>query len=135
MIKDKNNLKIVKKQIAKVANQSLEVGYFAGVNYADGQSVASVAGFQEFGTSKIPKRATLAPSFDKMVGSNRYRFSLLNKDNPWQFLGAEMVNRLKSEIVSFSSPANRPNTVRIKGRDNPLIHTGLMLNSVRFRIK
>ena len=49
-------------------------------------------------------------------------------------LGNKAQDDIKAEIVSLSTPPNSPLTIELKGSQNPLIDSGLMKDSVRWKI-
>jgi len=49
-------------------------------------------------------------------------------------LGTVIKDELQNSIRDIRAPANAASTVAIKGFDNPMIHTGHMLNSVTYKV-
>lgn len=51
-------------------------------------------------------------------------------------IGQQVESDVKAKMVALKEPGNAPSTIRKKmGVDNPLIDTGVMLNSVRYAVK
>jgi hypothetical protein len=49
-------------------------------------------------------------------------------------MGDRIKGQLQASIKALKSPANAPSTVRRKGFDQPLIDTGVMWNSVDYKV-
>ena len=133
-IDDKKMLKALMKQKA-----TLEVGFW-GDTYSDGESVASVAAFNEFGGGYTPPR----PFMRNCVKRNKRKWRNAVQDRlpvtmdakkTFQTLGEDMVEDLKMEIYRTNTPPNAPSTIKRKGFNKPLIDTGKMVSSVRMRVK
>ena len=115
----------------------------------DISEVASIAAWQEFGTTKpgngIPERPFMRTSFQE----NQRKYARLGKmawekvlkgqwsiEKALDILGMEAQADIQEKIVEIRTPANRPSTIaKKKGADNPLIHFGQMLQSVQFTKK
>ena len=50
-------------------------------------------------------------------------------------LGLLVQTDIQNTIRALQDPPNAPATIRAKGSDNPLIDTGVMLNSIRYAVK
>jgi hypothetical protein len=122
---------------AKVVN----VGFLEGATYPNGQNVAQVAFWNEFGTKTAPPR----PFFRSMIQEksptwgNALRMNLKATDYDAQKTLARMGVGIKDQLVgsinSFTSPALSPVTVARKGFAKPLVDTSLMLRSVDFEVE
>lgn len=132
--------------IEQMRDGSVSVGFFKDTEpYPDGQPVAQVAHWNEFGrTMKNGKR--LAPrSF--------MRSTLHAKENDWRAKCAELIktglhadaimeqmgNLIKGDIQETISRiaaagGNAPFTIRKKGFDAPLVHTAHMLKTVSYKV-
>lgn len=109
----------------------------------DGQSttVAQVAKWNEFGTSRIPERSFIRSTFDER---NRAYSALVEKLILLVYLRQETVlgtlailgqmieTDIKNKIVTLRDPPNAPGTIKKKKSSNPLIDTGQMKNSIRY---
>jgi len=123
-----------------------KVGFNKGLGKYPGQNVSifEVAMFNEFGTEDMPER----PFLRVTVKENRQEYlsiikNLLNAmlwgkmpaDTAIKALGLKAVADIKNKIDTLSEPPNADLTVDIKGFDNPLVHTGLMKQSVNFEVQ
>jgi hypothetical protein len=116
----------------------LEYGYFPNATYPNGTFVASVAAWNQYGTSKIPQRpffsyanVTLNKKIRKIFKSHH------EVDNKALNLIGEMtVNNLKKSILGYgiSYVPNHPSTIVAKGSSKPLIDTGRLLNSATYKV-
>ena len=111
----------------------------------DGVSVAEYAGFNEFGTSRIPSRPFMRTSFDnyqqrmiqlistlenQMVTGTVTYSQLLNK------VGLTMIPAIKDTITGGSWVPNTAYTISMKGGGKPpLIDSSTMLKSVTYAIR
>ena len=133
------------KNAGKGGVDGVDVGYFASAKYDDKNStpVASVAATHEFGTSdgRIPERATMRPG----VKQAQFRLKRLLRQNidPEKMvvdetlagkLGLTLQNTIQRKIRDLRTPINAESTVKAKGSSNPLIDTGLMIDSVTYEV-
>lgn len=49
-------------------------------------------------------------------------------------IGHAAVEQMKSEIIKFKSPHNAPLTIANKGKDDPLVDTGVLRDAIDYRI-
>lgn len=124
-------------------NVTLRVGFLEGATYPDGQSVAAVAAFNEYG---VPSRGQPPrPFFRTMVAEktagwgNAIAVNLVDAnydaDVAMRRVGEGIKGQLQDSIRDLTQPPLKPSTVQRKGFDKPLIDTGHMLNSVDFDTK
>ena len=138
--------KIVK-NLSKDNTYSAQIGFW-GNTYPDGIPVAQVAAWNEEGhmtkTGSVPARPFIRlRTFDRHLKHDiidRYVYyvnyvalGLLTWKQLHDKLGAEIRDRMKQAIIEFDDPPNKPYTVMLKGFNDPLIETRLMLNSVKNR--
>lgn len=126
--------------IGRKMSGSVKVGFLSGATYPDGTSVAQAAFWNEYGTTRIPSR----PFFRTMISRESPGWGVLlagaakhydyNSDTVLQFMGTKIAEQLQQSIVEWKDPPNAPSTVRIKGFNKPLIHHGIMQNSVDFEV-
>lgn len=119
---------------------SVKVGFLEGATYPDGTNVASVAFFNEYGTTKIPPR----PFFRSMIEEKSVEWPDLMARAAKHFdydgqkvleaVGQVVAEELQQSIVGWQEPPNAPYTVAQKGFNKPLIHTGHMQNSIDFEV-
>lgn len=150
---DTSQLDKLKKRLENLAKHTGEVGFFQEDTYSDngsdrdGHPVASIAyannyGVQVVGDVPIPMRPFFTLAVEEMkrsfhsdisnvvrsvMNGASYRTSFTNYLRGFR-------NTVQMEIMSSNSPPNRPKTVMIKGRNDPLIDSGKMLKSTRYRI-
>ena len=91
--------------------------------------------YNEYGTSRIPERPfvrTSARSIKKKIPS-----LIEFNDNKIEVKKiAEVAEKdMKRTIDRWSEPPNAPGTVRIKGKNDPLVDTGAMRNAVKAKIE
>lgn len=150
------HLKEIKKRLGEPA--MVRVGFLESATYpasaegqAEGLNVATVAFWNEFGTSRgtdkdgnavpgIPSR----PFFRTMVASksprwgvalgNQLRKTEYDPNMSLSLMGEVIKGQLQKSITTWSSPPNAPSTVARKGFNKPLIHTGTMLRSVDYQV-
>ena len=136
--------KAAKNQLNALNNKDVEVGFLD-----NNKNIATIAMFNEFGHrardgSKVPERSFIRSTLKKKSTTYRNetikRIQLLIKGSLSQdsFLNSQgefWQKQFKYAIYEFSNPRNKPSTIRQKGFDNPLIHTGLMLAMVKFKVK
>lgn len=128
----------------KVSNAAVvQVGFLENARYPDGTSVAMVAAIQEYGapSRNIPPR----PFFRNMIAAESAHWpadvAKLLKAHDFDAaaalgdMGQEISAELQLSINEFTSPGNAPSTIERKGFDHPLIDTGLMRDSVNYRVK
>ena len=151
------NLDKVKKKLEERLKPKLEleVGFFESATYKNGEKVAQVAYWNEYGTSMIPPR----PFFRNAIKENSKEWlkliqstQLKTKDmgKTLAFVGDNASYDISDSITNLSSPANSEKTinggwitlpngkrfkVKGKGSDNPLIDTGIMVKSVTYIVK
>lgn len=129
----------ISKKVTKASE--LDVGFLADATYPDGTSVALVAAFNEFGTSKSPPRAFFrgmikekSPEWPDAVGdllvANGY-----DGTRTLEQTGAAIKGQLQEAITVYVGPPLAESTVARKGNDKALIDTGTMLKSVAYRVK
>ena len=139
----------------KLPNASALKSLYTKVGFpSSGSSASSIskAVWQEFGTrgggwggkaGPIPERPFMRTAFkensSKYMSYMRSQASLVinNKisvDMVISRLGEMASGDIRKSISAWSSPALSPTTVRLKGSDKPLIHTGEMFGSVTYLV-
>ena len=136
-IDDKEILKMIKKQ--KPAR--LSVGFWDDVYDGKGISVAAVAAFNEFGGGHTPPR----PFMHWTVKNRNRKWRNIVRDILPQYahdikkvmsvLGEYASEDLSDVIRIWTRPPNAPSTIKKKGFNDPLVETGKMMNSVRWKVK
>lgn len=105
-------------------------------------TVLDAAIWNEFGTEQIPERSFVRSAFDK----NRVKYEKTTKklliriyqskvsvERALDILGLMIENDIKSMIRNGNFKPLSDVTIAKKGSDKPLVDTGQMINSVRFK--
>jgi hypothetical protein len=133
----------LKQAAARVSKPgTLECGFLEDATYPDGTSVATVAAMNEFGVPahNQPPR----PFFRDMIAAKSPDWGVtmgaLLKANDGDgnkvlaLMGDGIAGQLRDSIVALTSPPLSPTTVARKGSSKPLVNTGVMLQSVDYRV-
>jgi len=147
------------KELKKLDNKSIEVGIFedAGEYTKSGKSisVASVANIQEHGATlkrkdkvigSIPPRPFMKPSLEgvnlqRLMNLQKTLIGQLESKTPLSFskvlkeVGETQQKLIQWIILRKSSPSNADSTIRQKGFDDPLMWSGRMQKSVKWKRK
>jgi hypothetical protein len=124
----------------------VEVGIFEedGVHpHSDeGLTIAEIALRNEFGDDGVPARPFMATNY----AANEQRYGRLAEkvfadvlkngisvDQALQTLGATQASDVKYTINDWTSPANSAATIARKGKNDPLVDSGIMRDSVKFK--
>ena len=146
------NLERIAKELSDPSHPTwVEAGILGGATDEDGVSVAEYAAYNEYGTSRIPKRPFLRTTMDK----NRDKYKRLlqgalkglassGASEPVGMaltaVGREMETDVIEQIKSNMPPPNAPETRARKearpggGYAGTLFDTGTMLGSVSFQL-
>jgi hypothetical protein len=147
---DKSGWEKLKKELLKGSDQEIQVGIVEPTNYGpdnDNLSVAQVWQWQEEGlpAQNIPPRPAIrvgfmAPikkgSYDKMFAESMQRIASGNSTFKQEYtrIGVQAKADLKQAVADWDTPRNAPLTVELKGFDNPLIDSGLLYESIDFKV-
>lgn len=138
----------LKKRLAKFDERSIDVGFFRREKYGpDNENlyVAEVAYINDQGNSTVPPRPFMSVDFESYVSSEYKKKAkhlflklLFHKNVPFlkelQSIGQEFSDELKTIIYDY--PGNNSQWwAEFKGFDDPLFHTGVMVNAVNYRVK
>jgi hypothetical protein len=154
--KDKGWSNIVS-EIGKIDQSFVQVGVQADAEpYPEGESVADVAYYNEFGTDTIPSRPFMRQTFDTKSAELSKRIQaqmgmiLDGKQSVYHalaILGEWYQLQIQKEIVDGNWTPNAPSTLKIKeaksnsdnketdGEVHPLIDTGRLRQSIRYVVK
>jgi len=113
-------------------------GYFPNATYPNGTFVASVAMWNEFGTSKIPERPFFRHAnklLSKEVTHLAKRYKEINT-GLLHAIGEFAVSNIHKSILGsgISYAANSPYTISVKKSSKPLVDTGRLLNSATYKV-
>lgn len=140
--KNKGGVEALKKRVKTPG--TVDVGIIDAGKHPSGNFTIAEIGFtHEFGTEKIPERSfirstikakknvivTLQKKLLKQImnGSMKVEKAL-------GLVGEVFADEIRKKIVSISSPANAPATIRAKGSSNPLVDTGQLKNSITYEV-
>jgi len=111
--------------IAKQRAIKARVGIIESKTYPDGQTVAEVGYWNEYGTGRIPPR----PFFRSAIAKNRdtlgqkFMARMARGDDPetaMRMICEYMVDELKTSVLTWEEPPNAPYTIQKKGYNAPL---------------
>lgn len=145
-IRDKDRgLKRIVKQMKEIDNAYVKVGVLSNAgNEKNGMTIADVATFNEYGTSKIPARPFMKQAYENnektiIVSSESLKSDVFKGEisvkGALKKLGVWFKGRIQKEITDGDFVPNAPRTIEAKGSDKPLIDTGRMRQSINFQIE
>lgn len=129
----------------ELANYEVAIGILGADairEHPDGDlTIAEIAVVNEFGSSDghVPERGAHRLAFEINKSELEKRLhktpelvdrGILEPKKALDLIGLWHADNIKDEIRTFDDPENAELTVKIKGFDNPLIHTGRTINSV-----
>lgn len=131
------------RELKKMADMEIQVGFQGDQKYEDGTSIAQVAAVNEFGASDIPERPFMRQSFENHEGelqaacdaAQRLVSSGGSAEQALQQIGVVAKGLVQDEIVNGGFAPNAESTIKKKGSEQPLIDTGTMRQSVNFVVK
>ena len=131
------------------APKIVKVGFPAGteavtVSYPNGTRVVDVAVGNEYGTDNVPARPFMGLSSadinNQCAPILEQSAAALNNNNTQQYdqlldaAGSVAAGIVKQQITDLRSPPNAQSTIERKGSSNPLIDTGLMRQTVTYKV-
>lgn len=131
------------------APKIVKVGFPTGteavtVSYPNGIRVVDVAVGNEYGTDNVPARPFLGLSSadinNQCAPILEQSAAALNNNNTQQYdqlldtAGNLAAGIVKQQITDLRSPPNAQSTIERKGSSNPLIDTGLMRQTVTYKV-
>ena len=130
----------------KLNGKQIKAGVLEGSgNYKGGISIAEVATYNHYGTSRIPARPFIAIATDENKGWKTWVASEIGKmmdspansvDNALHSVGTIMKGDIKKVIGTNKLAHNAPKTVEIKGHSMPLIGlTYKLMDSINYEVK
>ena len=127
---------------AQATTTKVRVGIIEQANYdgLDGESVAQVAFWNEYGTATIPPR----PFFRNTIAEHKDEWpkqaaTLMEANGgdvrqTLQLMGEGVKGQIVETIQDFREPPNATATVKQKGFDKPLIDTGTLWRSIDYEV-
>lgn len=137
---NKNDLLTAVLQKLKLHFGTVEVGFFKGTHtYPNGKDVTEVAKKNDKGIG-VPERPFMIPAGDKAANKtiNITANSIAGGMDESQALsraGIMFKNAITREITNLKEPPNSPYTIAKKGSSNPLIDSGDMRKSVKWKLR
>ena len=127
---------------AQATTTKVRVGIIEQANYdgSDGESVAQVAFWNEYGTATIPPRPffrnTIAEHKDEWPKQAAEMLEANGGDvrQALADMGEVVKGQIKMTIQDFREPPNAAATVKKKGFDKPLIDTGTLWRSIDYEV-
>lgn len=148
---DKSAWTKMKKDLLKATNQEVQVGIVEPTYYGpdnDNLSVAQVWQWQEEGVpaQNIPTRPAIRVGFMAPIKKGLYDSYFVESiqriaegkstfKQEYIRIGTMAKVDLKEAVEMWDSPRNSPYTVDLKGFDNPLIDSGLLYDSIDFKVE
>lgn len=138
---NKNDLLDAVLQKLKLQFGTVDVGFFKGTHtYPNGKDVTEVARDNDKGTKRIPERPFMIPAGNKAANKtiNITVHSIAGGMDEQQALskaGELFVGFIQKEITNLKEPPNSPYTIEKKGSSNPLIDSGDMRKSVKWKLR
>ncbi len=141
-----NGLSRALRDIRKAAQQAaadsfatVGVHESAGIYVKDGQTTATVAAANHFGTDHIPARPFLDKGVEREKDTiTKESLRLLKRGVPivrvLEAVGTIAVRGIQQQIDETFEPPNSPETIKRKGSSHPLIDTGHLRQSISFEI-
>lgn len=126
--------------IGKKMQGSVKVGFLEGATYPDGMPVATVAFWNEFGTSRAPARPFFRTTISDKASEWGDRLAGAAKHYDYDgakvmgLMGETMAEDIQTSITGWTDPANAESTVSAKGFNAPLRDTNLMHDSVKYEV-
>lgn len=137
---NKNDLLDAVLQKLKLQFGTVDVGFFKGTHtYPNGKDVTEVAKKNDKGIG-VPKRPFMIPAGIKAANKtiNITVQSIAGGMDEQQALskaGELFVGFIQKEITNLKEPPNSPYTIMKKGSSNPLIDSGDMRKSVKWKLR
>lgn len=135
----------LKKQLGILEKNAVAVGIHEDAGEyegGNGTTVAEAAVFNEYGTPTIPERSFMRSNLREKLKQYRIALAKIAKsaiDKPVTAktnmgkLGQMAANDIQNKIVSLRTPPNAESTIAKKKTTNPLIDTGQLVNSIKWK--
>ncbi|MCY9807035.1 hypothetical protein OXT66_05655 [Lentilactobacillus senioris] len=132
-------LQLQKRRLKQLNTNQANVGAFKNVPEHSPEELQKIVRWNEFGTDKIPARSFLrGASARNRKHSWKYTAGVavkgvlkgrLTGNQAYKLLGGQMADDVRHQI-DIIGPPNAPATVKMKGRNQPLIDTGGLYRSI-----
>lgn len=147
---DKSGWERMKKELLKGSDLEVQVGIVEPTYYGsdnDNLSVAQVWQWQEEGlpAQNIPTRPAIRTgfmtpvkkgSYDKLFAESMQRIAEGKSTfkQEYERMGIKARSDLKKAVADWDTPPNAPFTIAEKGFNNPLIDSGLLYESIDYKV-
>lgn len=123
----------------KDMNASVRVGVLEDATYPNGESVAMVAFWNEYGEGVIPPRPffrqTVFNQKSNWVSSTTNLMKIHNDpEKVMGLMGEHMKGQIVQSINTWTDPPNSEYTVKKKGFNAPLRETGLLGRTISYEV-
>lgn len=149
MNKDTSVWDAMKKNVIQPNPDELKIGFWPESVYGpdnDNLPVAQVAQWNEEGTTTNPPRPFMRVGLRSQLATSEYQAKFRQSvqrivegkttfKQEYTLFGKELSFELQDVISKWSTPPNSPDTVDAKGSNDPLVWTGTMLESVKYKIE
>ncbi|MNF36759.1 hypothetical protein D3C85_607430 [compost metagenome] len=147
---DKRSLTALVKRVKAINRTEVSTGFFPEDQYGPDNSnlpVAQVAWYNERGLGNmVPSRPFMTKTFSDVeelrfyaAGMESVLTDVLDKGRltkrKLDALGQFVVSVMQMTIADWTTPANSERWAAIKGKNDPLVFTGKMLQSVKYRVE
>lgn len=150
---DKKKWEQVKKRLLTSSQNQLDIGFFREDQYGSDNNnlnVAAVAAWNEFGDARwsvnIPPRPFMRTGLGNYVTTTAFKKILAGElklvfsgkrtiNKVYDSIGKVLTEKVQETILELNDPPNAPSTVERKGFNDPLIDTGFMYDSVKYKIR
>jgi hypothetical protein len=127
---------------AQATTAKVRVGIIEQANYdgSDGESVAQVAFWNEYGTARTPARPFFRNTIARHKGEWTKQAAALMEANggdvrqTLELMGEGVKGQIVETIQAFREPPNAAATVKKKGFDKPLIDTRTLWRSIDYEV-
>ena len=130
----------LKQAVDKAASGTVRVGIIESQTYPNGESVAQVAYWNEYGTATIPARPffrnTIAEKQDEWADKAASILQHTDGDvgRALALIGEGVKGDIVEAIQNFAEPPNADSTVKRKGFDKPLVDTGDLWRAIQSEV-
>lgn len=142
---DTKGLALLRKRLVSQKSQIVEVGHFDGKQHYISSTpitIAEISVINQLGTQKIPKRNYMRKAMESRAFVKRYNLAItkilvgkstIAKELPklGRYLRDIMMGVIQQNDWDVQNSAE---TIRNKGFNHPLIHTGTLVNDIEFRM-
>jgi len=134
----------LKKTMLELNKKEVQVGFINNETYDDDINVAQVAQWNNEGSISNPRRPFFTSVIneiqrgvmDDTFGEEAVKVGLerTNTNYALDRIGKAIQEEVIQSIEDTYDPPNSPKTISIKGSSHPLIDTGLMISSVKYKV-